>query len=664
VFVAERRELPFGSWPSPISIESAVSRSSFLSEIRLDGDDVYWTEGRPAEGGRQVIVRWNEQEGAVDVTPSPFNARTMAREYGGGWYAVGNGTVYFVNVADGRIWKQTRGGSPEPLTEEGPYRHGDLTWDNAHQRLLCVREDLTPVVEAKTGDGHAGAGNDGGRGPEPRDLLIAVDVSDGTTQLLASGHDFYSTPRSSPDGKMLSWLAWRHPNMPWDTTELWVGKAAEDGSIRDPRKLGGGGEESIVQPEWAPDGTLVFASDKTGWWNLYRMDVATGNALALAPRDAEFAGPQWVFGMRWFGIASDGTVVSDVNSTGRDELWMLPPDGAPERIDVPDEAIDNVVVGEGRVAYVGAGPTQPRSIVLLDLERGERRVLRKAYELNVDESYISKGEAITFPTTDGGVAHALYYPPTNPAATGPANEKPPLVVMSHGGPTSQVNAALDLGKQVFTSRGFGVVDVNYRGSNGYGREYMRELDGKWGVYDVDDCIAAARFLAARGDIDEDRMAIRGGSAGGYTTLCALVFHDGVFGAGASYFGVGDMEALARDTHKFESRYADRLVAPYPERLDVYHERSPIHYMERITRPVIVLQGEDDKVVPYAQAEDLVASLRERQVPHTYILFPGEGHGFRQAQNIRRSLEAELSFYAQVFGFDLADNVEPAKVEFL
>ncbi len=309
-------------------------------------------------------------------------------------------------------------------------------------------------------------------------------------------------------------------------------------------------------------------------------------------------------------------------------------------------------------------PTSPRAVVLLDLQRGERRELRASFELSVDPSYISRPETITFPTTEGEVAHALYYPPTNPGVTRPRDERPPLVVMSHGGPTSQATSALDMSRQVFTSRGFGVVDVNYRGSNGYGRAYMRRLDGNWGIFDVDDCIAAARYLAARGDIDDQRMAIRGGSAGGYTTLCALVFHDGVFGAGASYFGVGDMEGLARDTHKFESRYADRLVAPYPERIDVYRERSPIHFMDRISRPLIVLQGEDDKVVPMVQAEELVASLRERHIPNAYLLFAGEGHGFRKAENIKRSLEAELSFYAQIFVFRLADSFEPVKVEFL
>ena len=671
--MTDRPQLPFGSWPSPISIEMAVSSSLALREVRLDGNDVYWTEGRPDEGGRHVIVRWNQRDGAVDVTPPPFNARTMVHEYGGGWYAVDSGTVYFVNLDDGRIYRQPRDAGPEALTAEGPFRYGDLLVDSARNRLLCVREDMSPLLEARAARDRGAAGAPDGRLAEPKDALIAIDLDSGQHTVLASGYDFYSTPRPSPDGRRLAWLSWRHPNMPWDTTELWLADVGADGSLKRPRMLAGGGEESVVQPEWATDGSLVFASDRTGWWNLYRLspgaiDSEGGEvgaaAKALAPMRAEFAGPQWVFGIKWYGIAPDGTIVATAHRDGRDELWMIPAEGdSAEQIALPDEEIDSVVVGKRHVAYLSAGPVDPRAVVLLDLESGERIVLRRSFELVISPAYISRAQEITFPTTDGDVAHALFYPPQNPDVTLPVGEKPPLVVMSHGGPTSRARSAIDLGYQLFTSRGFAVVDVNYRGSTGYGREYMRSLDGKWGIYDVDDCIAAARYLAERGDVDEKRMAIRGGSAGGYTTLCALVFHD-VFGAGASYFGVGDMEALARDTHKFESRYADRLVAPYPERLDVYRERSPTHFTDRIRRPLIVLQGEDDMVVPVAQAEQLVASLRENRVPHAYILFAREGHGFRQSQNIRRSAEAELSFYAQVFGFPLNDRIEPVKVDFL
>ena len=660
--MTDKRELPYGAWPSPISIEAAVSSFLNLAEVRLDGGDVYWTEGRPQEGGRQVIVRWNERDGQSDVTPAPFNARTMAHEYGGGWYAVDSGTVWFVNLADGRIHVQEVGGEPRPLTDEGPYRHGDLTVDRARGRLLCVREDLTPMQTAADHSELA----EGERPAEPVDLLTAIDLETGAATTLASGYDFYSTPRPSPDGNRLAWLAWRHPNMPWDTTELWVADVAADGGLANERMVAGGGEDAVVQPEWAPDGSLVYVSDQSGWWNLYRLDVSGGASepVALTNHEAEFAGPLWIFGLRWYGIAPDGTIVAAANAQGRDTLMMIPAPGGPaESIAVPDEAIDSLVVSGRRVAFIGGGSAQPRGVVMLDLDRGERRVLKQSFDVPVGPEYISKPEAITFPTSDGDVAHALYYPPTNPDVTAPAGERPPLIVTTHGGPTSQANGVINLGVQVFTSRGFGLVDVNYRGSTGYGREYMRRLDDKWGIYDVDDAVAAARYLADRGDVDPARMAIRGGSAGGYTTLCALAFHD-VFAAGASYFGVGDLEALARFTHKYESRYLDRLVAPYPAGVDTYRERSPIYAMDRLNCPLIVFQGEDDMVVPKAQAEQIVDSLREREVPHAYLLYPGEGHGFRQAVNIRRSMEAELSFYSQVFGFQLADELEPVAVEYL
>ena len=661
--VADRRMLPYGSWPSPISVDMAVAGNLALREPRLDGDDVYWTEGRPQEQGRQAIVRWNERDGAVDVTPPNFNARTMAHEYGGGWYAVADGTVCFANIADGRIYRQPRGALPVALTAAAPYRYGDLTFDRAHNRLLAVREDMTRPLAAGDAAHHAQAG---GRIVEPEDALVAIDLATGAQTILAQGYDFYNAPRPSADGTRLAWLAWRHPNMPWDSTELWVAEIDAAGLPVNARQVAGGPDESAIQPQWAPDGSLVFASDRSGWWNLYRWTDSgdgQGRVAPIAPMEAEFAGPLWVFGLSWYGIAGDGTIVAMVRRAGVDELWRFPAGDAASRNDVPETYIGALQVSGNRVVYTGQTPLEPPAVVLLDLATGERRVLRTAFELEVDPAYLSVPEAITFPTSDGDVAHAWFYPPANAGVTGPPGERPPLVLFNHGGPTANSPATLDLGKQYFTSRGFAVVDVNYRGSNGYGRDYMRRLYGKWGVYDVDDCIAAAQYLAARGDVDPARMAIRGGSAGGYTTLCALVFHD-VFATGASYFGVGDIEALARETHKLESRYMDQMVAPYPQGIAVYRERSPIHHVDRLKRPLLVLQGADDQVVPKAQAEQIVAALRRQHIAHAYLLFPGEGHGFRQAANIRRSLEAEASFYAQVFGFTLADGFEPVKVEFL
>jgi dipeptidyl aminopeptidase/acylaminoacyl peptidase len=668
--MTERRELPYGSWPSPITIDMAVSSQIAFREPRLSGGDVYWTEGRPAELGRQVIVRWSEAAGATDVTPPPYNARTMIHEYGGGWYTVDerDGTVYFSNVSDGRIYRVTRDGAPVALTPDGAHRFGDLVLDAARQRLVCIREDHTHL--AAQSDLAANMDRGDGRIAEPRNELVAIDTTSGAVSVLASGRDFYSSPRVAADGQ-LAWLEWNHPNMPWDASELWVAACASDGALVNPRRVAGGDDESIVQPEWAPDGSLVFVSDRSGWWNLYRWSRADAPPESLAPMAADFAGPQWVFGMSWYGIAGDGTIFAAAAGEAGSGVWRIARDGPPALVDLPDARVETLQVrsvGElTSLCYIGASWEQPRRVVLAGIDTGgrvvSRRVLREQFELTVDRAFLSEPEAIEFPTTDGQTAHAFYYRPTNPDYRAPAGEKPPLVVEIHGGPTSSASTALQMGIDAFTSRGFAVVDVNYRGSNGYGREYMRSLDGKWGVYDVDDCIAAARYLAERGDVDPERMAIRGGSAGGYTTLAALTFHD-VFAAGASHYGVGDLEALARFTHKYESHYLDRLVAPYPEGAALYRERSPIHHIDRLSRPLIVLQGVEDKVVPIAQAEEIVDALRRQNVPHAYLPFDGEGHGFRQAHNIRRALEAELSFYAQVFGFELADDFEPIEVALL
>ncbi|HEY7024624.1 MAG TPA: S9 family peptidase [Candidatus Limnocylindrales bacterium] len=658
--MADRSALPYGSWPSPITIEMAVTSQRTLREPRLFGSHAYWTEGRPEEQGRQVIVRWSEEDGVRDVTPPPFNARTMIHEYGGGWYTVdrASGTVYFSNVPDNRIYRLADR-APGPLTAEGPLRYGDLVMDSSRNRLICIREDHTGLT-------HDFAAPEGGRIAEPVNTLIAVDLGTGAESVLASGYDFYSTPRVSPDGARLAWLAWRHPHMPWDESELWVAEFDSDGSLVGERKVAGGTDESIVQPEWAPDGTLVFVSDRTGWWNLHRQDPEQpGEPIALAPMRAEFAGPQWVFGMCWYGIDADGTIYASGGGEDGDGggIWVISATEPPRLLDVPDIRVESLQVYDGRLLYIGGSWAEPRRMVLFDLATNERRVLRDQFALEIGPAYLAEPQEIEFPTTGGQSAFGLYYAPTNPDFAGTTGEKPPLVVMSHGGPTSSATTALQLEIDAFTSRGFAVVDVNYRGSTGHGREYMRSLDGMWGINDVDDCIAAATYLVARGDADPDRLAIRGASAGGYSTLAALTFRD-VFAAGASHYGVADVEGLARFTHKFESHYLDRLIAPYPDGVELYHERSPIYHVDRLRRPLIVLQGADDMVVPIAQAERMVEALRRRRVPHAYLVFEGEGHGFRRLENMKRALEGELSFYAQVFGFELADEFEPISVEYL
>jgi dipeptidyl aminopeptidase/acylaminoacyl peptidase len=657
----DRRVLPYGSWPSTIDIAKAIAGSLQLREPRFDGTDLYWVESRPAEQGRQVVVRMSASGSVEDVTPAGFNVRTRAHEYGGGEYLVTNGTVFSSNFVDGRLYEQKAGGPAEPVTPAIEMRYADFIADPGRRRLISIVEDHREIANA------ALVGADGGRIPEPSNWIGAIDLETGSATTLASGYDFYSSIRLSPDGRQLCWLSWRHPNMPWDGCELWLADLDGTGAIANARLIAGGPDESIAQPEWAPDGSLVFVSDRTGWWNLYRLPVLDGGAVALAPMSAEFAGPQWVFGLSWYGIDADGTIVAIAHRDGRDELWRLSLDPvagpAPRMYKLSQPELREIVVHAGRAAFIAAKPDEPAGLVLLDIASGDWRYVRRTSGEAVDRTTISVPELIEFPTTGGATARALYYPPVNPVAEAPAGELPPLIVMSHGGPTARASSGLSLEKQAFTSRGFAVVDVDYGGSNGYGREYMRRLDGNWGIVDVDDCINAARYLAACGLADPKRMAIRGGSAGGFTTLAALVFHD-VFAAGASHYGVGDLEALARDTHKFESHYLDRLVAPYPDRIDVYRARSPIHFTERISRPLIVLQGLDDRVVPKAQAEALVSALERRGVPYAYLPFEGEGHGFRSADNIARALEAELSFYSQVFGFTLADEFEPVKVEHL
>jgi len=637
------RVAPYGSWKSPITSELVASSAIRLGQIGLDGRDVYWIEARPVEGGRNVVVRWTRDAKATDVTPAPFNARTRVHEYGGGAFAVKDGTVYFSNFADQRLYRAEAAGSPEAITPEARFRYADAAIDHHRGRMICVREDHS--VE----------------GGEAINTLVSIDLAgSGGDRVLVSGNDFCSSPRLSPDGSHLAWLTWNHPNMPWDGTELWVADVRGDGSLGAAQCVAGGVDESIFQPEWSPDGVLHFISDRTGWWNLYRWQ--DGRAQPLCDMEAEFGLPQWVFGMSTYGFESDRRIICSYTRQGSWHLARLDSDtGEIEPIETPYTAIGDVCVAAESLVFRGGSPTEPASIVRLDLETGELNVLRSSSQIEVDSSFISVPQAIEFPTEGGQTAHALYYAPVNCDFTAGTRERPPLLVLSHGGPTASTSGALNWAIQYWTSRGFAVVDVNYGGSVGYGRPYRQRLNGQWGVVDVDDCVNAARYLVERGLADDSRLAIRGGSAGGYTTLCALTFR-GVFAAGASYYGVSDLEALAQDTHKFESRYLDRMVGAYPECRDLYHERSPIHSVDRLSRPMILFQGLEDKVVPPNQAEMMVEALRAKGLPVAYLAFEGEQHGFRRAENIQRALDAELYFYSQIFGFEMASPVEPVHIE--
>lgn len=617
----------YGFWKSPLTSDLVVKESLRIGEPSIDDGAVYWLEGRPAEKGRSVLVRADPDGARADISPHPFNVRTRVHEYGGGAYAVDRGVVFFSNFGDQRIYKVSSGSAPEPLTPERPWRYADAAVDRRRGRLLAVRED------------HSDPSG------EPVNAIAAIACEPGVEQnILASGADFYSNPRLSPDGRRMCWLEWRHPNMPWDGVELRTAEFAPDGSLSARRKVAGGPQESIFQPEWSPSGELFFVSDRNGFWNLYR-DSPSGPA-ALHEMEAEFGLPHWVFRMSTYGFTGSGRLICAYTQAGEWSLASIDlSNGGLDPIETPYSDIDGLSVAGDSVVFRGAAPTEPAAIVKLDLASGKTERLQDAAVLAEDlRPYLSAARTIEFPTTGGRTAHAFYYPPHNPDFEAPEEEQPPLIVMSHGGPTGAASSALSLSKQYWTSRGFAIVDVNYSGSSGYGREYRKRLNRNWGIADVNDCTNAALYLADRGLADRERLIIRGGSAGGYTTMACLAFRDS-FAAGASHYGVSDLEALARDTHKFESRYLDNLIGPYPEAKEEYIERSPIHAVDKFSAPIIFFQGSEDLVVPPDQTEIMIEALRAKGIPTAYLLFEGEQHGFRNGDNIKRVLDAELYFYA-------------------
>ncbi len=623
---------PYGSWLSPLAAATVAAAGLRLGAVAVDGRDIYWLEGRPIEGGRNVLVRRTADGTLEDVTPRDTNVRTRVHEYGGGAYAVADGSVFFVNFRDQRVYRVGGDGIAEPMTREGECFYADFSVDRARQQLVCVRED------------HSGGG-------EPVNTLVRIPLigEPSAGEVIASGHDFYSTPRLSPDGSRLAWLAWRHPQMPWDGTELWVADVAADGSLERARHVAGSAAESIYQPGWSPDGTLYFVSDGDGWWKIYRLrGDSIDPVVRNPPADAEFGRPQWVFGSATWVFADPDRLVTAYTRGGR---WRLATVHVHTGLltDVPAglAPLEWMAATAEHVVLVAGSPGRPDAVVRLDLTRFYAEELRSSSAVEVDPGYISIPEAIEFPTERGQTAHAFYYAPRNKNFVAPRGERPPLIVIGHGGPTTAAKATLDLVIQFWTSRGFAIADVNYSGSSGYGREYRQRLNGQWGVLDVADIVNVARHLVTQGNADVRRLVVRGGSAGGYTSLAALTFYPGVFRAGASYYGISDVEVLVRDTHKFEARYLDTLIGPYPEMRDTYRARSPIHHVDRLACALILFQGLEDKVVPPNQSQMMADAVRAKGLPVEYLTFEGEQHGFRRADTIVRALEAELAFYQRV-----------------
>ncbi len=677
--IPEKR--PFGAWKSPIIATQLTQSSVRLSQVELDlvndlaqKKALYWLESRPQEKGRSVLVRKNlsSDAPAEDVLPAPWSIRSRCHEYGGNSFAIHNGQLYFVEASSQRLYHfdtQNPESAPRPLTSAINWRFADLCIDLTRKQLIALREDHTVV--------------DNGERKEERNEIVAVPL-DGSAEndpsamtILASGCDFYSNPRISPNGEQLSWLCWNHPHMPWDNTVIVIANIQSDGSLTTTETIGDldHGNESRFQPQWSPEGDLLFMSDKNNWWQPYRWHQGADSSV-VAPvlesavssttaenLEAEFATPQWVFGMSTYGFVSPHSLICTYTQKGRWQLGAIDiKTGELEALDTPFCSISGITAdaSTGACAFLAASETAFETVYFLDSPTATPQLIAHSNAATVDQDYLSIPEPIQFTSTDDRIAFGFYYSPKNSEFTGSDQEKPPLIVMGHGGPTGATEAGLNLKVQYWTSRGFAVLDVNYAGSTGYGRTFRDSLKPHWGVRDVEDLCAGAEHLVKEGKADPERLITRGSSAGGYSVLSALTFKN-TFKAGCSLYGIADLEALLRDTHKFEARYFDSLIGPYPEKAETYKARSPINHIDGLSCPVIFFQGMDDKVVPPNQAEAMVSAMKEKGIPVAYIPFEGEGHGFRQASTIERSLEAELSFYGQIFGFEPAGDITPVEI---
>lgn len=635
--------VPFGSWKSSITAEKLTAKTVGLGGVASVGEDIYWLEARPEEKGRNVIVKQSFDGTVTDITPQPYNVRTRVHEYGGGAYLITSEAIYFSNYSDGRIYQQKGQQTPTALTPESAKRYTDFVVDEKRNRLICVCEDHD-IAET-----------------EPTNSIVAVSIETGEITHLATGNDFYASPKISPDGTELAYISWNHPDMPWDSSYLYLGTFQQEGLIEEVKTIAGGENESICEPKWSHEGLLYFCSDKTDWWNIYRFNKDS-SIECLHEMDAEFAYPHWVFGLSSYSLVSAELLVCAYSQNGS---WNLGSINTKTKeftpIDTPYTNISDVTASQdGTALFIAGSPDKPTAVVKYNLENQQATIIKQSGKLEIDIRYISTPQAISFPTENNLTAHAWYYPPKNKDYEAPAGELPPVFVKSHGGPTAAASVNLSLRIQYWTSRGFGYLDVNYGGSIGYGRQYRERLKGNWGVVDVQDCINGAKYLVKQQLADGKRLVISGGSAGGYTTLAALTFYD-TFKAGASYYGISDLEILARDTHKFESRYLDGLVGAYPEEKEIYQKRSPIHYTDKLSCPVIFFQGLEDKVVPPNQAQIMVEAIKNKGLPVAYVEFPDEGHGFRQAANIQKAVESEFYFYSRVFGFEPADSIKEIEI---